>query len=166
MLLYVSSYCYVCPHTAMCVSAYCSMAIILELLYVYYYISVLKLLHMCPHTAIYVSSGLNRKSRYARSYACAAIYVSSYCYIRVLRAKPQQSSRQILRICSYTHVRPLSFYSPPTGGELGEACASRVASSESVSPSSPDEPRRAKIPKCVSSDAFAAAGMLTYADVC
>ncbi len=44
ILLYVCPLCvYVCPHTAMCVSSYCS-------------ICVLILLYMCPHTAIYVSA--------------------------------------------------------------------------------------------------------------
>ena len=42
------------------------------------------------------------------------LYVSSYYYLCVLRPKPQCSSRhRILRMCSYTHVRPISFYSPP-----------------------------------------------------
>ena len=48
---------------------------------------------MCPHTAT---------------------YVSSYHYVFVLSDKPQCSPRhRTLRLCSYTHVRPISFYSPP-----------------------------------------------------
>jgi hypothetical protein len=46
-----------CPHTAICVSAYCYVCVLI-LLYMssYCYICVLILLRMCPHTATYVSS--------------------------------------------------------------------------------------------------------------
>ncbi len=57
--LFSCCYTYVCPHTAMYVSSYC-------------YICVLILLYMCPHTAVYMSS---------YCYICphTAIYLSSYC---------------------------------------------------------------------------------------
>jgi hypothetical protein len=86
ILLYVSSYCYMCPHTI------CFVILLYVLAYCYIYVSsccyicVLILLYvssycctsfnfvpparMCSHTALYVSS--------------YAIYVSSYCYICAL----------------------------------------------------------------------------------
>ena len=69
--IYVSSYCYVCvlvllymcPRTAIYVSSYCYICVLLYVcphtpIYVSScsYICVLVLLYMCPHTAIYVSS--------------------------------------------------------------------------------------------------------------
>jgi hypothetical protein len=54
-------------------------------------------------------------------YVCvsAYYYVSVATDICVLRAEPQSSHRhRILRLCSYTHVRPISFYSHPTSSPL------------------------------------------------
>ena len=61
---------------------------------------------MCPHTTVYVRVHI-------------LLYVSVATDICVLRAEPQSSPRhRTLRLCSYTHVRPISFYSPPTSSPL------------------------------------------------
>jgi hypothetical protein len=61
---------------------------------------------MCPHTSVYLC-------------VLILLYLSVATDICVLRAEPQSSPRhRILRLCSYTHVRPISFYSPPTSSPL------------------------------------------------
>ena len=71
----------------------------------------------------------NAKFRSPHTTVCVRILlymcVSSYYYVSVatdicvLRAEPQSSPRhRILRLCSYTHVRSISFYSPPTSSAL------------------------------------------------
>ncbi len=63
---------YVCPHTAMYVSSYC-------------HVCVLIMLYMCPHTAMCVSSYCC-VCVLIMLYVCPhhAIYVPSYCYTTVL----------------------------------------------------------------------------------
>jgi hypothetical protein len=88
--MYVSSYCYVCvlillcmcPHTSMYVSSYC-------------YVCVLILLYICPNTAIYVSSYCNTRVRRPAETAALSLLVqrSSAAYV---------STRQY----TYVSIRP------------------------------------------------------------
>ncbi len=102
-MLYVSSYCYMCPHTAIYVSSYCYICVliiaicVLILLYVssYCHICVLILLYMCAGGAYdWYSSNHAFMSQVYICYVCVlillcmcphtAIYVSSYCYVLIL----------------------------------------------------------------------------------
>jgi hypothetical protein len=71
---------YVCPHTAVYVSSYC-------------YMCVLILLYMSAHTAVYVSSSF---------YMCPhpSLYVSSSCYRAILRAPMLRRHRRWTRVPS------------------------------------------------------------------
>jgi hypothetical protein len=81
ILLYVSSYYYMCPHTTMYVSSY-------------YHKCVLILQYMCLHTTVYVSS-------YYCKCVLMLLYVSSYYYICVLI---------LLYTCPHTSIYVSSYY--------------------------------------------------------
>jgi hypothetical protein len=102
ILLYVSSYCYMCPHSTMCphttvLTPLC--VLILQCVSSYYYVLILQ--HMCPHSTMYVSSycdilpqatclwtshvhGAADLTHYYTKICVLILHVSSYCYIRVL----------------------------------------------------------------------------------
>ncbi len=132
--IYVSSYCYVCvllplymcPHTAISLPSYRIHV------FSYCYICVLILLYMFPHTAIYVSSYCYIFVLILL-YMCPRVLVFSYCYIcrsaRVgdaARFNPAASTRQHAACGSSSRLRRMTelkhFTSlakpPPTSSRL------------------------------------------------
>ncbi len=115
--IYVSSYCYICvlilvlcmcPHTSiMYVSSYCYICVLIlpHLCPSYYYLCVVIVLSMCPHTTMmYVSSYCYICVRILLLCMCphTATYVSSYYYYVCVLI--------LLSMCPHTTVHVSSYY--------------------------------------------------------
>ena len=122
-LQYVSSYCYMCPHTALCVFSVC----------------VLILLYMCPHTTLYASfqyvSSYWYKCVLILLYMClfsicphTAIYVSSYYFICVFSVcvliLPYMCPICVLILIyvSFQFVSSYGYMCPPTSIRVSSVC--------------------------------------------